>query len=74
MTVKELHELSISKIEWYIDRKTNTRFTLDYSENRNKDEWNIGIETYKANLEKKIESVRATVDSKGKAVLVIEYQ
>ena len=42
MIVEEFHDMATSEIERYIDRKTNTRFTLDYSENHNEDEWNIG--------------------------------
>lgn len=74
MTVEEFHDMCTSEIERYIDRKSNTRFTLDYSENHNEDEWNIGWKTYKANLEKKVVSVWAMVDKSGKAVLVAEYQ
>lgn len=74
MTVKEFHEMCTAQIERYIDRKTNTRFTLDYSENHNDDEWNTGYETYIANLEKKVVSVWAMVNHNGQAVLVAEYQ
>ena len=74
MTVKELHEMNTSLIEHYIDRKTNTRFTLNYSEHHNVHEFITEMETYKANLEKKVVSVWAMVDKNGNAVLVAEYQ
>ena len=74
MTVEEFHDMCTSEIEQYIDRKTNTRFTLDYSEHRIYDEWEIAWKTYQANLEKNVVCVRALVDKSGKAVLVAEYQ
>lgn len=74
MTVKEFHEMCTTEIERYIDRKTNTRFTIDYSEHHNHDEWELGWKTFQANLEKKVVSVWDMVDKRGKAVLVAEYQ
>lgn len=74
MTVKEFHEMCTTEIERYIDRKSNTRFTVDYSEHCSDSERMIGWKTYRANMEKKVVSVWAMVDNSSKAVLVAEYQ
>lgn len=74
MTVKEFHEMATAQIERYIDRKTHTRFTLDYSENIDETEFSKAWTMYKENADKKVVSVWALVNHDGEAVLVAEFQ
>ena len=74
MTVKELHELATAQVERYIDRKTQTRFTIDYSENIDEVEFSKAFAMYKENADKKIVCVWAMVNHDGNPVLVAEFQ
>lgn len=74
MTIKEFHEMSTAEIERYIDRKTQTRFTLDYSEGQNVYDFSKAWSMYKENADKKVISVWALVNHNKKPVLVVEFQ
>lgn len=66
--------MATAEIERYIDRKTQTRFTLDYSEENNEADFSKAWSMYKENADKKVVSVWALVNHNKKPVLVVEFQ
>lgn len=72
MTVKEMHSFNASEIERYINRKTNERFTLDYSDVHS-DRFSESFSKYQKIRGCQVTNIWPLVSHEGRAVLVIEY-
>ena len=73
MTVGELHYSNEYRVERYVNRNTNKRFTLDYDEALS-ERFSKSYKLYKKIRYFEVTNSFPLTDHDGRAVLVIEYE